>query len=239
VSEGRPNFEGVYGAVTDPLRLVYMMGLVWRLAQDGKRPLDVLEVGSWCGASALTWGEAMDLYSGGGRIVCLDAWQPFFAPSVEGLAQAMDQALASGEVERVFRDNMRFQPASVRWEAEKGLSDEMLSTLPSESFDIVYLDGDHSYDAVVRDIEQSIPLLRDGGILCGDDFDPEHHEGVVRAVTERFGSVSEWHGLWAMRKAGGGWESVSLGGMPMRIPSHLPVKSLMGLKAALMRDGLL
>jgi hypothetical protein len=239
MSGERPNFEGVYGAVTNPLRLVYMMGLVWRLAEDGRRTVDVLEVGSWCGASALTWGEAMDLYCGGGRIVCLDAWQPFFAPSVEGLARAMDEVLATGEVERVFRDNMRFLPTSVRWEAEKGVSDELLLTLLRASFDIAYLDGDHSYEAVARDIDQSIPLLRADGILCGDDFDREHHDGVVCAVLERFGLVSEWHGLWAIRKAGTEWQPVSLAGMPLRIPPHLPAKSLIGLKAALMRDGLL
>jgi hypothetical protein len=55
----RPNFEGVYGDIINPLRLMYMMGLVWRLAQDGRTALNMLEVGSWCGSSALTLGEAV------------------------------------------------------------------------------------------------------------------------------------------------------------------------------------
>ena len=54
-----------------------MMGAVWRLAQDGCKQIDVLEIGSWCGASALTWGEAMALYTGGGRLICVDPWQSY------------------------------------------------------------------------------------------------------------------------------------------------------------------
>lgn len=36
--------------------------------------------------------------------------------------------------------------------------------------DWVYLDGDHSYEGVYADLEAWSPLLKKGGIMCGDDY---------------------------------------------------------------------
>jgi len=37
-------------------------------------------------------------------------------------------------------------------------------------FDMVYIDGNHLYKAVVEDIESWLPLVRKGGILAGHDY---------------------------------------------------------------------
>lgn len=37
-------------------------------------------------------------------------------------------------------------------------------------FDLVYIDGDHRYDAVKADIEAWLPLVRKGGIIAGHDY---------------------------------------------------------------------
>ena len=39
-------------------------------------------------------------------------------------------------------------------------------------FDLVFIDGDHSYDAVTEDIKAWLPKVRNGGILCGHDYEP-------------------------------------------------------------------
>ena len=41
---------------------------------------------------------------------------------------------------------------------------------PKEYFDWVYIDADHSYDAVKKDLEFYYPLIKKGGYLCGDDY---------------------------------------------------------------------
>lgn len=43
-------------------------------------------------------------------------------------------------------------------------------SLPTEYFDWVYIDADHSYDAVKKDLEFYYPLIKKGGYLCGDDY---------------------------------------------------------------------
>lgn len=52
--------------------------------------------------------------------------------------------------------------------------------------DLVYLDGDHSYDAVLADIDCWWPKVRKGGILAGHDIFVVDHIGVTQAVLEIF-----------------------------------------------------
>lgn len=41
---------------------------------------------------------------------------------------------------------------------------------PKHYFDWIYIDADHSYDAVKKDLEFYYPLMKKGGYLCGDDY---------------------------------------------------------------------
>ena len=53
----------------------------------------------------------------------------------------------------------------------------------NNSIDIVFLDGDHSYEGVVFDIKSWLPKVKTGGMLAFDDFS-RFFPGVVRALTE-------------------------------------------------------
>ena len=37
-------------------------------------------------------------------------------------------------------------------------------------FDFIYIDGDHSYEAVINDLHAYYPKLKKFGVLCGDDY---------------------------------------------------------------------
>ena len=52
----------------------------------------------------------------------------------------------------------------------KGFSEDVLSSYPDNYFDWVYIDGNHLYEFVKRDIEISFEKIRPGGIIAGDDF---------------------------------------------------------------------
>lgn len=264
----QPVLDGVFGATANPLRQIFMIGAMWRLAQEKRAgTVQVLEVGSWCGASALTWGEAMQLhFAGTGKITCVDAWQPYvdLQTNAGGVDQDMDAALNRGEPFELFRHNIGFLPAGIDVEISNGWSVDVLPLLEPGAYDLVYIDADHTYAGVKSDIENSIGLVRAGGIICGDDLelqagecdlsilddkpnidkyydearDEAYHPGVTKAVAEAFGRVSSWSGFWAMQKTPDGWATVSLRGMPPHIPGHIPAQSLMGLKALLMQEGL-
>lgn len=53
------------------------------------------------------------------------------------------------------------------------------------SCDFVFIDADHRYEAVVRDIAVWLPKVRPGGWIGGHDYaTPGFDDGVVRAVDE-------------------------------------------------------
>jgi len=54
-----------------------------------------------------------------------------------------------------------------------------------DSFDLVFLDGDHAYSAVRQDIVLWSRLVRPGGLLCGHDYSTQgNNKGVKKAVDE-------------------------------------------------------
>ena len=65
----------------------------------------------------------------------------------------------------------------------QGDSVEMAEYIPDSSLSMVYLDADHSYEGVKRDIEAFYPKVIPGGIISGHDF-LNFEYGVNKAITE-------------------------------------------------------
>ena len=57
------------------------------------------------------------------------------------------------------------------------------SQIPDNSLDLVFIDGDHSYEAVSKDIPFWWNKVRSGGMLLGDDYE-SCHPGTTKAVDE-------------------------------------------------------
>jgi predicted O-methyltransferase YrrM len=60
-------------------------------------------------------------------------------------------------------------------------SDQAVNMYKDNSIDFIMIDGDHSYEAVKRDIENFLPKMRSGGLMAGDDAFAEE---VQRAVAD-------------------------------------------------------
>jgi predicted O-methyltransferase YrrM len=66
----------------------------------------------------------------------------------------------------------------------------------SHKVDMVFIDGDHRYDTVVRDIKKAFELLRPGGLICGHDYDHPTWPGVRQAADELVGPISIEETIW-------------------------------------------
>jgi hypothetical protein len=73
----------------------------------------------------------------------------------------------------------------------RGFSHELLPMFPEGCFDAIYIDGDHSYEGVKRDLGLAWKLVREGGYVCGHDYETnlektknKYDFGVKRAVDE-------------------------------------------------------
>jgi FkbM family methyltransferase len=68
---------------------------------------------------------------------------------------------------------------------------------PDEYFDFVYIDADHSYEGVVRDMKAWWPKVKKGGLFCGDDYIPQ--DGDIWMTVA--GKEPVYAGKFGVRKA--------------------------------------
>jgi len=78
-------------------------------------------------------------------------------------------------VEKKFGGRMIDNPKCVKM---KTTSLEAVKEFEDRSLDLVYIDGDHRYEAVKRDICAWKPKLKRGGYLCGHDFGHPKYRGI-------------------------------------------------------------
>jgi hypothetical protein len=164
----------------------------------------------------------------------------------------------------VFRHNIAARPGPVRIDHFRGRSREVLPYLTGGQFDIVFIDGAHGYEDVKFDIAEAKRLVKDGGLICGDDLELQMHEidqafahahkeedyledpkskkyyhpGVAVAVGEAFGPVTSYTGFWIMRVKGKGYEPVVFTTTQTFIPSHFDDKYKAMIMEALKSMGL-
>ena len=79
---------------------------------------------------------------------------------------------------------------SISWEASEGFN--------NASVDFVFIDADHTYSSVKKDIQSWLPKVKKGGIISGHDyFNPC---GVKQAVDEIFSDKVEFYDkCWFVR----------------------------------------
>ena len=190
---------------------------------------EILEVGSWAGGSTVTFAEAIAKYNNRkGKVVAVDAWRNFHgADHIEKKShRVMEQALSRGTIFSLFLHNIKSAGYDDVVVPVRGWSSAVLPLVRDARFDLIFVDGSHFYRDVLNDLQEGARILKDGGILCGDDLELQAHEvdrthaeshrdndslkdpktktsfhpGVTLAVGEFCGEVSSWKGFWAMLK---------------------------------------
>ena len=84
------------------------------------------------------------------------------------------------DIYKIFLENMgdrKFNPI-------RALSNVAVQEFEDNSCDVIFIDMDHTYQAVRADINMWLPKVKNGGYLAGHDF--AIFPGVRAAVSERF-----------------------------------------------------
>lgn len=90
----------------------------------------------------------------------------------------------------VFKHNIADVAARLgaRLQLHEGDSSTQAKDFKPNSVDVIWVDADHSYEGVKKDIAAFWPKLKPGGWMGGDDHMPEY-AGVEQAVNEFFGPL--------------------------------------------------
>lgn len=79
--------------------------------------------------------------------------------------------VSNGEFDRIYQIAMRRTAfASEKIKILRGSVKEMVSEIPDESLDMVYIDGDHTLRGITIDLIKVAPKIKEGGYILGDDF---------------------------------------------------------------------
>lgn len=141
------------------------------------RPKVCVELGTWLGASAIP--VALSIRRWHGVLTCVDTWSDDIyqaGPTSPWCLVSCARNLVAAGV-----SNVRLVPTTTL-DAASGWS---------EPIDYLYIDADHSYEAVSQDLYAWLPHVKRGGLIVGDDYGNQAFPGVQRAWDE----FEQVHGL--------------------------------------------
>jgi hypothetical protein len=128
------------------------------------------------------------------ELYLVDPWE--FAPQFPGAMYGGTMATTQDDMDAIHAEvAQRFAPevAVGRVIIARDRSADAAKGFAPNTFDFIYIDGNHSYEAVRDDLTAWAPLLKRNGVLAGDDYRVGGwwKDGVVRAVDE-FARSGDW-----------------------------------------------
>jgi predicted O-methyltransferase YrrM len=170
-----------------------------------KCPKVIGELGVWAGRTTKIFAEYAK--ANNAKVYCIDHFNGNEGTYLNSIA-------IDNNIRKIFINNMQ----------ELGLIDYIdLICLPSieasykfadDYFDMFYIDADHRYSSVSNDLSVWFPKVKSGGLIGGHDFEGfeyseddinkdfsgGRHNGVIKAVTEKFNNVEKISNTWWANK---------------------------------------
>lgn len=144
------------------------MELAW-LSEQAKTRRNIVEIGSWMGRSTKALAIPCE-----GTVTAVDTWEGTPAEHSEIM-----KGLTPDNLFKAFQihtaDCQNITPLRMK-------SVDAAAQFVGKQFDMIFIDAAHDYENVKADIEAWEPLLAEGGLLCGHDFN--YADGVKKAVNE-------------------------------------------------------
>jgi predicted O-methyltransferase YrrM len=161
-------------------------------AKDGDM---LVEIGAWLGRSTAFLGHQVH---GSGKRLRVLVVDTFRGSANEAHMVSCAQALG-GSVRRLFDRNMRLAGVLETLEIREELSVQAARAVPDRSCFMVFIDADHTYEALRSDIRAWRDKVRPGGLLAGHDC--YTYANVLAAVRAELGQrfVTTDENVWVHR----------------------------------------
>lgn len=148
-----------------------------------------LKLGAEIGVSSGGHSEYILKNTNVDKLYSIDPYMPynFKALHADTRIQKLKQLLNNKEVlDFIYlKVNDKLQKYGGRSQLIRKTSIESVNMFKDEELDFVFIDGNHDYVFVKKDIEIWFNKVRSGGIISGDDYS-KGFPGVIKAVNEFF-----------------------------------------------------
>ena len=151
---------------------------LYEIARDSVKNKCFVEIGSYLGATAVVLAAAMSRQTDG-VVYCIDTWE--------------NDAMSEGAWSTYEVFMMNIQPWTSIIKPIKGLSSQVGLPVGDGEVDLVFIDGDHAYQAVKLDVERYAKFVRPGGFLVF------HDQAFYPSVTKVVGELLECGGWYIWR----------------------------------------
>lgn len=158
------------------------------LALMAKKAKTIIEVGSWRGRST----KALALATSG-CVYAVDHWLDSvnlqYIPGANQTSEIIWKAFQTNLAPEIAQGKV----IPIRCNSKTATS--QLEALKVPKADLIFIDADHSYEAVKKDVETYLPMLASGGVISGHDYSTNFPD-VVRAINERFPRIKQYDTIW-------------------------------------------
>lgn len=142
----------------------------------------IIEIGCHLGRSSIAIGRAAS--ETGKLLICIDPWQDWYTGNVKKESNRVN----GNETFSQYKQNMESSGLKLGEDYIFLRSPSLAAAELISTASVVFIDGDHSYDAVLHDIQAWMPKIPSGGVIAGDDYGHRRFPGVKQAWDEIFGN---------------------------------------------------
>ena len=127
----------------------------------------IIEIGSYVGESTMIFADRFK------EVISLDPYINDY--------DLNDAACHHAPFDKVYEQFIRNTLSVPNIKSIKETSQNAFSILKDQQWDMVYIDGLHTYEGVLYDIEHYKTIIKPGGFICGHDYG---WDGVRQAIVE-------------------------------------------------------
>lgn len=130
-------------------------------------------------------------------LFCVDLWSYADPTIFSQYSQDIYKDWQFDKIKKEFDKNIKRYKSRVL--IKRGVSWEVPTLMCKEFLEFVFIDADHAYESVVKDIKAWTPLLKKEGVLCGHDCNLPGVQQALNTLTRK------WHdtgvdNVWFCRK---------------------------------------
>jgi cephalosporin hydroxylase len=158
------------------------------------KPQRIVEIGSYMGKSTVFFGRSLQVLGGAGRVTSID-------PHSGDRQQRQGFGMAEIPSFDMFRTHIRLAGVDQLIDPIVATSSDAAKEW-TEPFQFLFIDGWHSYDAVLADGREWVPMMSGEGVVVFDDA--LQYDDVRRAIAvlDEEGTIHLWGHFYGQAFAG-------------------------------------